>query len=241
MTDPPAFASLEDVVRAPQFPDADLALRAGRHVDRDEAELYRFLDDAEPFLVELYDRFACQLVRRSEGYFFLLPRGDRLGLRHFTIAEMLVGQSLALAYLDPATVAAGGRVTRDQVLARLAGLLGDDTLVAALNPRRRRGHHDARVAEETARTEIGKALRGLASLGFIDLLDDERIRVRAPLLRFADPVRGLDEPGVALERLIAEGEIEPLPFEGGADAPHATTPSGAAQTARSEPRAEPDA
>ena len=48
------FTRLEDVILDPLFPDLDLALRRGRHVDADALALYTFLVDArdhlEPFL-----------------------------------------------------------------------------------------------------------------------------------------------------------------------------------------------
>jgi chromosome partition protein MukE len=56
----------------------------------------------------------------------------------------------------------------------------------------------------------------LASLGFIEILDDEHLRLRSPLLRFADPVRGLSDINAALERLIARGEIVELDLDDGA-------------------------
>jgi chromosome partition protein MukE len=199
------YERLEDVVLDDAFPDVDLALRRGRHIDRDDAEWYPFLVDAEAHLVEFYRRFGCELLHRSDGYFFLLPTSDRLGRRQLSMAEMLVGQALTLLYLDPATVQQSGTVTRDQLLAQLASTLGTEALVRALNPKRRR--YDERVAQETARLKIGEAVRRLAALGFLDLVDGERLRLRPALLRFAEPVRGTAEPSEALERLVAAGEV----------------------------------
>jgi chromosome partition protein MukE len=119
---------------------------------------------------------------------------------------MLVGQTLALQYLDPATVQAGGVVTREQVLSRLTGLVGDRELAAALEPRRRR-FDDERIVHEVIRRGVGQAIRRLARMGFIDLPDAEHLRLRSPLLRFAEPVRGLEDADAALERLIARGEV----------------------------------
>ena len=56
----------------------------------------------------------------------------------------------------------------------------------AFNAKKRR--LDERVAQETVRTKVGEALRRLASLGFIELLSDERLRLRSSLMRFAEPV-----------------------------------------------------
>ena len=92
---------------------------------------------------------------------------------------------------------------------RLSGaemLVGQDRLVAELLPRRKR--LDERVAQDTVREEIGKALRALAGLGFVSTADTEEIRLRPALLRFAGPVPGLDDRREALARLIAAGAIE---------------------------------
>lgn len=200
-----AFARLEDVVLDPLFPEVDVALRQGRHIDRDEGERYAFLSDAQELLGSFYGRYGCDLIHASDGFFYLLPTGEQLGRRHLSVGEMLVGQTLALMYLDPTTLQAGGVVLRPQLVARLAGLIGERELISALNPRRRK--YDERVAQETVRTEVGKALRGLAGLGFVEILGEEQLRLRPPLLRFAEPVRGLEDPQSALARLISAGKV----------------------------------
>jgi chromosome partition protein MukE len=200
-----AFATLEDVIQAEPFPDVDMSLRQGRHVDTGDGEAYTFLLDAQELLEALYARYGCELVHKSDGYFYLLPTDDRLGRRHLSAGEMLVGQALTLLYLDPATIEHGGVVTREQILAQLAGALGTASFLRAMNPKRKR--HDERIAEETARAKVGEALRRLAALGFIDLQDEARVRLRPPLMRFAEPVRAGAEPDKALARLVEEGEL----------------------------------
>lgn len=199
-----AFRQLEEVVQDPLFPEVDLALRAGRHIDRDDGERYAFVLDAQSLLETFYRRYGCELIHASDGFFYLLPVSDQMGRRHLTAGEMLVGQALALVYLEPATVQAGGVTQQSLVLARLASLVGERDLIQALNPRRRK--YDERIAQETVRMEIAKALRGLESLGFIDLGEGEQVRLRLGLLRFAEAVRGLTDPTEALARLIAEGK-----------------------------------
>lgn len=199
-----AFHQLEEVIQDPLFPEVDLALRAGRHIDRDDGERYAFVLDAQSLLEALYRRYGCDLVHASDGFFYLLPVGDQMGRRHLTAGEMLVGQTLALVYLEPATVQAGGVTQQSVVVARLASLVGERDLIQALNPRRRK--YDERIAQETVRMEIAKALRGLESLGFIDLGEGEQVRLRLGLLRFAEAVRGLSDPAETLSRLIAEGK-----------------------------------
>jgi chromosome partition protein MukE len=180
--------------------------------------VYDYLVDAQSLLEPFYRRFGCELVQQSDGYFYLLPSGDRLGRRQLSAGEMLVGQTLALLYLDPATLQHGGVLPREALLQRLSGLLGTDALVRTLSPRKRK--YDERIAAETVRTQVGEALRRLSELGFVDVLDEARLRLRPALMRFAEPVRGLSDPNVALERLVARGEVllgEPNGDENGAD------------------------
>jgi chromosome partition protein MukE len=200
-----SFHSLESAIADEHFPDVDLMLRRGRHVGRDDGAAYGYLVDAQLLLEPFYRRFGCDLVQRSDGYFYLLPSGDRLGRRQLSAGEMLVGQTLALLYLDPATLQHGGLLPRDALLQRLSGLLGKDALVRTLSPRKRK--YDERIAAETVRSQVGEALRRLSDLGFVDLLDEARLRLRPALMRFAEPVHGSSDPNVALERLVALGEV----------------------------------
>jgi chromosome partition protein MukE len=112
------FPSLGDAVQDEHFPDVDMALRRGRHVDREDVGWYSLLIDAQEHLEPFYRRFGCELVHASEGYFYLLPTAERLGRRHLSVPEMLVGQTLALLYLDPATLQQGGAVTRSSMRLR---------------------------------------------------------------------------------------------------------------------------
>lgn len=211
------FHSLEEALTDEHYPEVDLALRRGRHVGRDDGTMYEYLVDAQALLEDFYKRFGCELIQRSDGYFYLLPSGDRLGRRQLSAGEMVVGQTLALLYLDPATLQHGGVVEREGLLQRLSALLGIEVLVRTLDPRRiRRGKFDERVASEALRTKVSEALRRLSDLGFVDLLDESRLRLRPALMRFAEPVRGLDDRSGALERLVRAGEVV---LEGGEQEP----------------------
>ncbi len=199
------FQSLEEAIADDRFPDVDLALRRGCHIG--DGTDYEYLVDALDHLEPLYRRFGCELVHKTDGYFYLLPSGDRLGRRRLSTGEMLVGQTLALMYLDPAVLQHGGVAPRETLLERLSGLLGDETLVRILNPRRRK-KFDERIAAETVRTKVAEALRRLADLGFVDPIGDTKLHLRPALMRFAEPVRGLEDQAAALERLVASGEID---------------------------------
>jgi chromosome partition protein MukE len=199
------FIALGDVVADELFPDVDLALRRGRHVDREDQLWYSFLTDAQALLEDFYRRFGCELIHPSDGYFYLLPTGDKLGRRHLSVAEMLVGQALTLLYLDPTTLQHGGVVKRSDALSHLAAVMGSDALTRAFNPKRKR--LDERVAQETVRAKFAEALRRLTTLGFVDLLESDNLRLRPGLMRFAEPVRGRGSPAEALEQLVARGEL----------------------------------
>ena len=188
--------SLQDALESEEFPSLDLALRRG----------YGFLIDAQAVLEEFYGRYGCDLIQRTDGYFFLLPTGERLRKKHLSTGAMLVGQALALLYLDPATAGLGGLVSKDQLLAQLDGVVGTDALIRSFNPKRRR--YDERVAQETVRKKVAVEVRRLAGLGFVELAADDQIRLRPALLRFAEPVRGLADPAEALAKLVASGEVQ---------------------------------
>ena len=219
------FAQLQDVVTDPDFPGLDLALRRGRHVDRDDPAWYALLLDAQAHLEEFYRRYGCELIYKNDGYFFLLPTTDQLPRRQLSTLDMVVGQALSLQYLDPASVQRGGMITREQVIEQLVTTVGSETLMAAFLPKRKR--QDELVAQRLMRAKIAEALRRLAHLGFVDQAADEHLRLRPALLRFAEPVRGTTEPHEALARLLAQGEI--------ALAPSADEPNDAAEDAPEDP------
>lgn len=218
-----SYERLEDVILDPLFPEIDLALRAGRHIDVEEGSRFEMLADALALLEPFYHRYGWEIVRSPAGYFFLLPLGDRLPRRTMTVGEMLVGQALALLYLDPVTLETAGSATRSQVVELLSHLVGEERLYLELHPRRKR--IDERIAAESVRKEIDKALRSLAHLGFCDLVDEERLRLRTPVLRFAEPVQSMESPTEALARLVARGRAalgEPRDGQVGDDEPRET-------------------
>ena len=209
------YGQLQDVIMDEDFPGLDLALRRGRHVDRDDAAWYTLCLDAQAHLEAFYRRFGCELIHKADGYFYLLPTGDKLSRRQLAPGDMLVGQALALLYLDPAAIERGGVVTQEALVAQLSAVLGSDALIAAFNPKRKR--FDERVAHKNVRGKVAEATRRLAGLGFVELIEGEQLRLRAALMRFAEPVRGLAEPAEALAKLAASGELV-LAAEGSPDA-----------------------
>lgn len=208
------FSELGDAISDQRFVDVDLALRRGQHIVQDDADWYAYLLDAQAMLDPLYRRYGCELIHRSDGYFFLLPTGDKVAKRLLGIPEMIVGQGAALLYLDPSTIESGGVVSKEDLLSHLAAVMGTDALVAVFNPKRKR--LDERVAQETVRQRVAEGLRKLTQLGFLTVSEENRIHLRSALMRFADPVRGAGSPRDALEKLIARGEVS-LPNEADVD------------------------
>ncbi|HET9627380.1 MAG TPA: chromosome partition protein MukE [Kofleriaceae bacterium] len=201
----PGYAQLQDVILDDDFPELDLALRRGRHVDRDDVAWYALLGDAQAHLEAFYRRYGCELIHKTDGYFYLLPTGDKLSRRQLAPGDMLVGQALALLYLHPSTVERAGLHTHEELIAQLAAVMGSDALIQTFHTKKRK--YDERVAQKAVRSRIGEAVRRLEGLGFVELVGDEQIRLRPALMRFAEPVRGLSEPAEALAQLVARGEI----------------------------------
>jgi|GEM_PF-317421 len=210
------YALLQDVIMDADFPDLDLALRRGRHVDRDDAGWYSLLTDAQELLEPFYRRYGCELIHKTDGYFYLLPTGDKVSRKQLAATDMLVGQALALLYLDPAAVERGGVVTQEEVVSQLSAVLGSDALIGVFSPGKRKAK-DERIAQRNVRQRVGEAMRRLAVLGFVELSEENAVRLRAALLRFAEPVRGLSEPAEALAKLVAQGEVALAPDDGDAD------------------------
>lgn len=193
------FRSLAEAIGDEAFPEVDLLLWEGRHIDDLDLERFTFLEDARSWLEGFYDRYGCDLVRSADGYYYLLPRGDRMGRRALTAACMLVGQVLCLLRLDPATLRTSAWIERVQVIGLLDQLIGSDRLGKALNPRRKR--RSKAVEEEEIRGDVNTAIRTLVRLGFIDE-DGDKLRLRAPLTRFAEPVATQPHPEAALATLV---------------------------------------
>jgi chromosome partition protein MukE len=199
------FQQIGDVVADESFPGVDLALRRGRHIHKGDERWYAFLFDAQPLLEQFYARYGYELIHRSDGYFFLLPANEALGKRQLSVAEMIVGQGLALAYLEPSRLEQGGLSSREELINLLASAMGTDALLHALAPQKKRP--DERVAQRNARNKVAEALRRLEQLGFVELLEGDQLRLAPSLLRFAEPVRGLEAPSEALRQLLERGEV----------------------------------
>lgn len=206
------YQSLEQVIADPLFPRADLDLRRGRHIGADcDPSMFDFLTNAKAFLDGFYGRYDATLLAREEGYFYLLP--DRLavppplGQRKLTAMDMLVGQALALMRLDPKWLESNLRIPEIAVLELLQQILGEERLLRLIPRRRGRDvDQDARKLREA----FAASVRSLERQYFIRREGRSEAAVLRPsvaVMRFADPVRTSEELDIALESLIADGQI----------------------------------
>jgi chromosome partition protein MukE len=199
------YNRLEDVLKDPLFPQVDVLLRSGSHIDMDDIRRYEFLQIAEPYLEDFYSRYRCSLLQGPEGYYYLLSDGTMLGNRRLGTPEMLVGQVLALMYMDPAYLTTAGKVRLDQILVTLEMTLGQEKLTELIAPRRRGKGQDK--DNEKIRDAVGRALRTLKQLGFVSIFNGVEFLPRKSIMRFADPVRDTSDIRSALERLVKSGKV----------------------------------
>lgn len=201
------YDSLEQVVTDPLFPEIDHRLRTGEHIDMDDIRSYELLLQAEPFLQVFYEGYTCRLVHGQEGYYYLLSEGDLLGRHRLSVAEMLVGQVLALLRMDPSYLKTTRRIPVDHILSHLEMLLSRQRLVELLAPRAR--GRDVETDNRKIREAVDKAVNGLGRLGFLAVeRTSGNVLPRKSIMRFADPVRNADDLAAALEELIKRGEVE---------------------------------
>lgn len=214
MSSKPGYALLQDVLMDDDFPELDLALRRGRHVDRDDGAWYALLSDGQELLEPFYRRYGCELIHKTDGYYYLLPTGDKISRKQLAVPDMIVGQALALLYLDPAQIDRGGYITHEELVSQLSTVLGSDALIAAFHTAKgKRKRVDERIAQRNVRKRVAEAVRRLATMGFVEVSKDGNVRLRAALMRFAEPVRGMSEPAAMLEKLVQQGEVVLAPDE----------------------------
>ena len=238
------YETFLDVMRDPLFAPADLELRKGRHISVDnDAFTYDFLTSAHQLLEEFYAAYGLKLALGQEGYFYLLP--DRnlspapLGSKKLGSMDMLVGQALALMRLDPAWLKTAGYIPDLKILELLDHIVGQERLLVYVGRKRSR---DNELEAKKLRDLLGASLKTLERMGFLRREGRGEASAVLPLLsimRFTDPVRTSDCLGKAMERLIAEGEIEEINDEAAdpvdpVDSAEAADPTQVAETEATE-------
>lgn len=187
------------------FPEVDLALRSGTHIHDGQLDLFAFVREHLDALREFYDRYGCDLIHSTHGFFYLLPHGDSIPPRALSKAQMVVGMGLCLAWLDPAVRAGREVLTEEVLLERLGAHLGRDRLTRILQ--RGRKYKNAVAEGQQNRKKLRKALRELERLGFVRSAPGAELVPSPAVLRFAELVHGDDRPEVALTRLLEQGRV----------------------------------
>lgn len=209
------YETLLDVIHDEKFAKADTDLRRGKHIGADnDAFVYDFLTSAHEHLERFYAAYNVKLVLGQEGFFYLVP--DRsaspapLGNKKLSAMDMLTGQALALMRLDPSWLKSGGRIPDLKILELLENIIGHERMIAYVG--RKRGR-DNELDAKKLRDLLAGSLKTLERMGFLKRegrADTAVVLPLLPIMRFTDPVRTSEPLDKALERLIAEGEIEEI-------------------------------
>jgi len=197
MSDAPTIA---DLFRDQDFPEVDIALRRGCHIDEDaDRDQHLFIERYQVALQAFYRAYDADLMRDPDGYWALVPLSSSpFRIRHLHRAEMVVGLALAHLRMDPAILASQMTVSEEQLLTNIDALFGGQERLQTLLGRGR-GPKRTIHGQQKIRKIVRKAVTSLARLGFLER-QGERLLLRPALGRFVDIARDPD-PSVALNRL----------------------------------------
>jgi len=197
MNDAPTIA---DLLRDQEFPEVDVALRRGCHIDEDtDRDQHLFIEQYQVALQAFYRAYDADLIRDPDGFWALIPLSTSpFRIRHLHRTEMVVGLALAHLRMDPAILASQMTVSEEQLLINIDALFGGQERLQTLLGRGR-GTRRAIHGQQKIRKIVRKAVSSLSRLGFLER-QGERLLLRAALARFVDIARDPD-PSVALNRL----------------------------------------
>jgi chromosome condensin MukBEF MukE localization factor len=198
-----------------QFVQADLILRRGGHITTEDVWLYEFLAHNFDELKVLYAAYGCLLMQHEDSFFFLIPEKDGLlRTKELSKATMHVGQVIAFLTRDPEITRTAGTIGVEAVLHSLAAQ-PVDVLRKTYAPTRGEA-----TIDEGIRQGVQRALRTLATLGFIRWRGDQQFQPTNAINRFAELARHANGPdddaklflsaqrGVVFDALAAEEEME---------------------------------
>ncbi|AWK14800.1 chromosome partition protein MukE [Candidatus Fukatsuia symbiotica] len=187
------------------FPSLDSQLRAGRHIGFDELDNHAFLMDFQEPLEEFYRRYNVELIRATEGFFYLRPRSTTLIPRSvLSQLDMIVGKILCYLYLSPERLAHQGIFSQQDLYAELITLADESKLLKLVNQRSSGSDLDKQKLQEKVRVSLNR-LRRLGMLHFIGS-DSSRFRITEAVFRFGTDVRSGDDPRQAQLRMIQDSE-----------------------------------
>lgn len=167
-----------------QFVEVDLLLRRGAHINRSSLATYEFVTQNYDELQEFYRRYGCTLLQHPDGFFFMIVKNGRLRTRLLPKSCVHMGQILAQKARDPEITRTVGKIAISQLLKDIETLVPRETLQAVYAP----GRRDVTTIDASISEEMDRALRTLANLGFVELVD-KAIRPLEAIMRFADLAR----------------------------------------------------
>jgi len=183
-----------------KFVDADLALRRGGHVNRDNFTLYNWVQDNFDVLSSYYANFGCRLRQHPDGFFFLVISGQKLKSRVLPMSCVHLGIFLALKARDPEITKTSGRIAVDQLLQDIETTVPAETLQKVYAPRARESQVGSRIHDE-----IAAGLKILADLKFIEIQNDS-VKPLESIARFAEFARHDNEPDETALALLEDRE-----------------------------------
>jgi chromosome partition protein MukE len=200
------YNTLESVITDKLFPKIDANLRRGYHFDSDDINEFGFIQDTHSILSAFYKRFNAELVYADEDYYYLIPKDDKfIRSKQVEKTTMVIGQILAMMKLDPENLKESGWIRTEQIAEKMVMLLSHERISKLFSRSISTDLEKNRLLEA-----IHTCLRQLKSLGMlqIDSKAIARVRPRGSIMRFTDPVRGLENPLESQKTLIQNGYIE---------------------------------
>lgn len=176
------------IFTTPKFAEIDTALRRGRHISRNDIGTYEFItqnfDDFESF----YSAYGVRLIQHPDGFFFLLARDGMMPTRVLSRSAMHLGMFIAFKRRDPDLTRSEGRMSIAALIQDLGTSVPAETLAQVYAPKQK-----ASLEGERIHTEVMRALKVLAELGFIETTDDQLIAHDA-INRFAELAKHSNAP-----------------------------------------------
>ena len=200
------YNTLELVITDKLFPKIDVSLRRGYHIDIEDINEFSFIQDTYAFLSAFYRQFNAELVYADEGYYYLIPKDDKfIRSKRIDKITMVIGQILAMMKLEPENLKESGWLPTEKIADKMTMLLNKEQISLLFSRSVNTDLDKNRLLDE-----IRTSLRQLKRMGMLVLESNAANRVRpcASIMRFADPVKGLENPLVSQMALIQKGYLE---------------------------------
>lgn len=205
-TEPFEYNSFESVITDKLFAKIDASLRRGCHFDTEDINEFNYIQDTHAVLAAFYKQFNAELIYANEGYYYLIPKDNQfIRSKKIELTTMVIGQVLAMMKLDPEILKESGWIRTEQIADKMMMLLSPEKISKLFS---RSLNTD--LDKNKLLDEIRTGLRQLKRMGML-VLDSKtvtRVRLRVSIMRFADPVRGLENPLESQKALIKKGYIE---------------------------------